>query len=74
MPPLAYHFDIHHNTIEDYKAAKHEHDLIRRKESYLHIDTAHAGIGGDMGWSTFVDETDRVKAKYYSLEFIIETV
>lgn len=68
---IPFHFDVHHNTIEDYKDAKHEHELLRRKESYLHIDVAHSGIGSDMGWSTFLSYSERVKAQNYSIEFTI---
>jgi beta-galactosidase len=68
---LPFHFDAHHNTIEDYKEAKHEHELIRRKESYLHIDAAHSGIGSDMGWSTMLLDNEKVKAQNYTLEFTI---
>ncbi|HHW48387.1 MAG TPA: DUF4981 domain-containing protein [Clostridiaceae bacterium] len=69
--PIPFHFDVHHNTIDDYKNAKHEHELVRRKESYLHIDVAHSGIGSDMGWSTFLPESERVKAQNYIMEFTI---
>lgn len=69
--PTVFHFDVHHNTISDYKYAKHEHELIRRKESYLHIDVAHSGIGSDMGWDPFLIDSERVKAHNYSMEFII---
>ena len=67
--PIPFHFDVHHNTIADYKNAKHDHELIRRKESYLHIDAAHSSIGSDMGWSTFLAESERVKAQNYTMEF-----
>ena len=69
-----FHFDVHHNSISDYKNAKHEHELIRRKEGYLHIDAAHSGIGGDMGWSTFLSEDNRLSAKTYYLNFYIKLV
>lgn len=68
---VPFHFDIHHNTVDDYKNAKHGHELIRRKESYLHIDAMHAGIGSDMGWSTMLQEADRVSAQNYELQFTI---
>lgn len=68
---IPFHFDVHHNTIEDYKNAKHDHELIRRKEGYLHIDAVHSGIGSDMGWSTFLPDSERVKAQNYSMEFTI---
>ena len=69
--PIPFHFDVHHNTIEDYKNAKHEHELICRNESYLHIDAAHSGIGSDMGWSTMLLDSEKVKAQNYTLEFTI---
>ena len=52
-----FHFDAHHNTVEDYKTARHEHELIRRREITLHIDAAHEGIGSNMAWSTAIDTT-----------------
>lgn len=50
-----FHFDVHHNTIADYQRARHEHELKRRPETYLHIDAAHEGIGSNMAWSTGSD-------------------
>jgi beta-galactosidase len=67
-----FHFDVHHNTIDDYKKAKHDHELIRRPEIYLHIDAAHSGIGGDMGWSTMLADEEKVIAGIYRQSFIIE--
>lgn len=68
---IPFHFDIHHNSIDDYKQATHEHKLIRRQESYLHIDAAHCGIGSDMGWSTVLIDDKKVKAQNYILEYRI---
>ena len=69
-----FHFDVHHNTIEDYLAAKHEHELIRRKESYLHIDAAHCGVGGDMSGGGNRSKEERVYAKNYTLEFKLDII
>lgn len=66
---VPFHFDIHHNSIDDYQQATHEHKLPRRRESYLHIDAAHAGIGSDMGWSTMLVDESKVKASTYILEY-----
>ncbi len=60
--PVPFHFDAHHNTPDDYIRARHEHELVRRPETVLHIDAAHAGIGSDMGWSTFLPGAERVVA------------
>ena len=69
--PIHFHFDVHHNSIQDYKNAKHDFELIRRKESYLHIDASHSGIGSDMGWSTMLKDSEKVFAQNYTLEFTI---
>ena len=67
-----FHFDAHHNTVEDYQKATHDHKLIRRPETYLHIDAAHSGIGSDMAWSTRLDENHLVAAGVYHLRFAID--
>ena len=64
--------DIHHNSIDDYKNAAHEHELIRRPESYLHIDAAHSGIGSDMGWSSYLAEDAGIWATGYEQSFTIQ--
>jgi beta-galactosidase len=68
---VPFHFDVHHNSIEDYMNANHEHELERRRESYLHIDAQHTGIGGEMGWSTVLDRESRTEAVNNSLVFTI---
>ena len=64
-------FDVHHNSVEDYWEASHEHELIRRDEVYINIDGAMAGIGGDMAWSTDFDDTHKVFAGKHHFEFIM---
>ncbi len=66
-----FHFDIHHNSIDDYKRATHQHNLVQRQETYLHIDAAHAGIGSDMGWSSMLVDENKVKARPYVLAYTI---
>ncbi len=68
---IPFHFDARHSSIGDYRNATHDRTLIRREETFVHIDAAHAGIGGDMGWSTFLDTRDRVPAGAYRLSFSI---
>lgn len=64
-----FHFDVRHNTIADYIAAKHEHELPKRPETYLHLDAAHAQIGGEMAWSSRVDESLLIGGKTQFLDF-----
>jgi beta-galactosidase len=68
---MPFHFDVHHNSVEDYQRARHEHELVREKHSWLHLDAAHAGIGSDMAWSTMLAEGDQVSAKNYALSFTL---
>lgn len=65
------HFDARHNTVSDYFAAGHEHELCRREETILHLDAAHAPVGDDMGWSTAADYRDMPKPGYYHLQFVM---
>ncbi len=66
------HFDVHHATIDDYKDADYDYQIPRRKEAYLHIDAAHAGIGSDMGWSTVLTRENRVECGVYEASYRIE--
>ncbi|HHY83492.1 MAG TPA: DUF4981 domain-containing protein [Clostridiales bacterium] len=62
-------FDVHHNSVEDYWNARHDHELIRREEIFINIDGAMAGIGGNMAWSTELDDRHKVFAGRYMFEF-----
>jgi len=67
-----FHFDAHHNTVGDYQAATHNYKLPIRQETYLHIDVAHSGIGGNMGWSTQLSAKHLVAADVYRLRFVVD--
>ncbi len=69
---IPFHFDVHHSSIEQYRLAKHDHELARSEQTWLHIDAAHAGIGSNMAWSTMLTEEDRVLAKPYALSFVLK--
>ena len=66
------HFDVHHATIGDYKQADYDFQIPRRREAYLHLDAAHAGIGSDMGWSTVLTKENRVPCGVYEHSFTIK--
>ena len=66
-----FHFDVHHSSVEEYRAARHEHELVTHPEIWLHIDALHAPIGSDMAWSTVICEEERPKAELYQLGFHI---
>lgn len=66
-----FHFDVHHNTIEDYQNAKHDHELPARNKTYLHIDVRHSGIGSNMSWSSDYSPEHLVAAGVYRLRFTI---
>lgn len=67
-----FHFDIHHNTVEDYQLARHDHELPHRSASILHLDAAHSPIGDDMAWSTAMPWEQRVGGGSYHMSFTID--
>lgn len=67
-------FDVHHNTVNEYWNARHEHELLRHKESYLYLDDRHAGIGGDMAWASEINEKHLIPAGVYNYRFVIATM
>jgi len=69
-----FHFDARHNTVSDYRAAKHDHELTRRPETFLHLDAAHSPIGGHMAWSTDTDKTAMLGDGLYANRFFITVV
>jgi beta-galactosidase len=71
--PTAFHFDARHSTTEDYLSAAHDHELIRRGETFVHIDAAHGPIGSEMAWSSVMPTDYALGPGSYYLEFIIET-
>ncbi len=63
-----FHFDVEHYKISDYDVL-HEHKLPKRKEVYLHLDIAHSQIGGEMSWSTKLDERFNIGGRYHRAKF-----
>jgi beta-galactosidase len=70
--PAPFHFDAHHSSVGDYRQAAHDHELVRRKETFLNLDYRHAGIGGNMGWSTALEPEHQVPAGCYRFQFEVE--
>lgn len=60
-------FTTHHNSVDEYLSVVHEHELKRHSEIYLDIDSSHSGIGGDMAWSSQLDDKHKVMAKSHFL-------
>ena len=67
-------FNVHHNTVEEYWQARHEHELIRHAESYLYLDGRMAGIGGNMAWSSEIDAKHLVPAGEHRFGFRIQAI
>jgi beta-galactosidase len=67
-----FHFDAHHNSAGDYIAAAHDHELIRRAETFVHIDAAHGPIGSEMAWSTVMPSAHALGGGSYHLSFTLE--
>lgn len=69
-----FHFDARHYTIIDLRDAMHDHELYMRPETIIHTDAAHAGIGGDMSWSTNIDPKYAVTSGEYTLALDIQVM
>ncbi|MDR0475174.1 MAG: DUF4981 domain-containing protein [Treponema sp.] len=67
-----FHFDARHNSVEDYISAVHDHELIRRKETFVHIDAVHGPIGSQMAWSSLMPEDYALGGGSYYLEFDLD--
>ncbi|NLG25350.1 MAG: DUF4981 domain-containing protein [Clostridiales bacterium] len=66
-----FHFDARYTPIASYAGAMHDFELQRGARPILHVDAAHAGIGGDMAWSSMHDDADRVLPGLYRLKLYI---
>ena len=67
--PAPFHFDARHSSVADYFHAAHDHELTRRPETFLNLDFRQAGIGGNMAWSTVIDERHLVPALCHRFRF-----
>ncbi|MCL2707874.1 MAG: DUF4981 domain-containing protein [Defluviitaleaceae bacterium] len=67
-----FHFDARPNSIDEYKAAAHGHELPVSREVTLNVDAAHSGIGSNMGWSTDFSAEHVVKAAEHHIRFILD--
>ena len=67
--PAPFHFDARHSSVQDYWKAPHDHELARRAETFLNLDYRHACIGGNMAWSTVVDDRHLLPATCYRFRF-----
>ena len=70
--PALFHFDARHSSVADYRAAAHDHELIRHDEVFLNLDHRQVGIGGNMAWSTVIDDKHLVPADCYRFRFELE--
>jgi len=70
--PALFHFDARHASLADYWHAAHDHELPRRPQTFLNLDCRHAGIGGNMSWSTAVDDRHLVPAGCYRFRFDLQ--
>ncbi len=64
-----FHFDARHASITDYWNARHDHELPRREKTFLNLDHQQAGIGGNMAWSTAIEDQHLVPASCYRFRF-----
>ncbi len=65
------HFDVHRNSVSDYAAAIHDHELKPRNEIFLNIDCRHSGLGGDNGWNRTIHDEFLILPGKYTLKLAI---
>ena len=66
------HFDVHYNSVEDYRQAKHSFELQPRAQIWVNIDHRHTGLGGDTGWGRTIHQEYQIKAGKYNFSFLIK--
>ncbi len=64
-------FTAHHYSTADSWQVLHEHELTRRPEIILNLDGFQSGIGGNMAWSTQIDDRHLVPARSLRFSFTI---
>lgn len=62
-------FSAHHYSNDDCRNTEREHDLARRSNTFVSLDAAMSGIGGDMAWSTELDQRHQVNPGGVSSSF-----
>jgi beta-galactosidase len=68
--PGGFSFNASHYTAEDLTAATHAHELVRRKETVVHLDYKMSGVGsGSCGPQ--LAEPYRLKEKRFPFELVI---
>ncbi len=68
------HFDVHHNSVQDYTLATHMKDLVPRDEVYLNLDYRHMGLGGDVGWRRCVHPEFLIRPGHYAYSFTLQAL
>ncbi|WP_342477180.1 glycoside hydrolase family 2 TIM barrel-domain containing protein [Paenibacillus sp. FSL H7-0350] len=69
-----FHFDIHGHSIEQYDNAAYEDELGNSDSVYLNIDSKHAGLGGDTGWTKNIHDPYQIKKGIYVYTVTIEII
>jgi beta-galactosidase len=60
-----------HHTAEDLDQAGHHHELPAREETYLNLDDAQMGLGGDNSWGALPLPQYRLKAEPRRYRFVL---
>ncbi|GBG26838.1 Beta-galactosidase [Hondaea fermentalgiana] len=64
-------------TVDDLATAKHQSelpDIDRSSPLYIHIDTAHMGLGGDVSWQPRTHDQYKVHSKGWKYRLKIEII
>jgi beta-galactosidase len=69
-----FHFNALHASEKALMKAKHLHDLSLSKETYVHLDALHMGVGGDTGWTPNVHPEYLIQPGVFRWAFVMRPV
>ncbi|TMV46984.1 DUF4981 domain-containing protein [Paenibacillus mesophilus] len=71
--PAGFSFNASHYTPDDLTAAKHGHELVRRKETVVHLDYKMSGVGSNSCGPQLLEKY-RLKEKRFEFELVVKPV
>ena len=70
--PKLFNFNVQDYSDDALNQSKETQELRRGDHTYLHIDEAQMGVGGDDSWSPRVHKEFLLNQPYYHYEFSIQ--
>lgn len=71
---VPFHFDIHDYSILSCDQAAYEENIEKDNQIYLNVDSVHAGLGGDTGWTKNIHSEYLIGKGYYQYQVSIQVL